>query len=132
MNVVEIKSCESQTTLSLSLYSGDEDEVRFLATISGAPFTGEILASTYVSGPPTALFDAMAASWTGWSGPKCWHAIDGELPLTATTTSLGKVTLIVEMRAASGDYTDTATATLKLEAGSLDRIADDVRSLFSA
>lgn len=111
MNVVEIKSCESQTTLSFSLYSRHEYENCFLAKISGAPFTGEVL-----------------ASWTGWSGTKSWHAIDGELSLTATTTSLGKVTLVVEMSAGSGDY--TLTATVKLEAGSLDRVADDVRSVF--
>ena len=129
MNVVEIKSCESRTILSLSLHSRREDEVRFLAKSSGAPFNGEVLVSTYFSGPPTRLFDAMATSSTGWSGSISWQAIDGELSLTATSTSLGKVTMLVEMSTDSGSY--TATATLKLDAGALDRIADDVRSLFS-
>ncbi len=52
-----------------------------------------------------------------------------ELSLTATTTSLGNVRLVVRMRGAdSSDY--TASAILKFEAGSLDCIADDVRDLF--
>jgi len=114
--------------LTLSRHSRNTDEVLFLATISAAPFSGEVLASTYVSGPPTSLFDDMATSWTGWSGSKDWHAVDGDLSLTATSTSLGKVTLVVEMSANSGD--DTLKATLKLEAGGLDRIAHDVRSIF--
>jgi Family of unknown function (DUF6228) len=130
MDIVDIKSCESRVTLSFAVHSRHKDEIRFVAKISGAPFTGEVLASTYFKGPPTSLFDDMAACWTGWSGQKSWEAIDGELSLTATTTSLGKVTLLVRMNADSGDY--TATAVLKLEAGSLDRIAGDVRSLFSA
>ncbi|WP_418017024.1 DUF6228 family protein [Paraburkholderia caribensis] len=85
-------------------------------------------ASTYISGPPTTLFDDMATSWTGWSGSKDWHAIDGHLSFTATITSLRKVTLVVETSANSGD--DTLKATLKLDAGGLDRIAHDVRSIF--
>lgn len=128
MNVVTIKSCESRTKLSFAVHSRHQDEIRFWATISGAPFTGEVLASTYHVGSPTGLFDDMAACWVGWGGQKCWQAIDGELCLTATATSLGKVTLVAEMMAESGSY--TAAATLKLEAGSLDRIADEVRSLF--
>ena len=128
MNVIETKSCDSQTVLTLSPHSRNPDEVLFLAKISAAPFSGEVLASTYVNGPPTTLFDDMATSWTGWSGSKDWHAIDGDLSFGATITSLGNVTLVVEMSANSGD--DTLKATLKLEAGSLDRIAHDVRSIF--
>jgi hypothetical protein len=128
MTIVTVKSCESRTTLSFAVHSRHRDEIRFWATISGAPFTGEVLASTYHVGSPTALFDDMAACWVGWSGKKCWQAIDGELCLTATSTSLGNVTLIVEMMAESGGY--TAAATLKLEAGNLGRVADEVRSLF--
>ncbi len=55
-----------------------------------------------------------------------WEAIDGELSLAATTTPMGNVTLIVKMSVNDGDY--TATALLKLEAGSLQRIAEDVRA----
>lgn len=110
------------------MHNRSADEIRFRAKISGAPFTGEVLASTYFCGPPTTLFDDMAASWTGWSGQKSWQAIDGDLSLTATTTSLGNVTLVVEMSTHSGDY--TAKAVLKLEAVSLDRVAAEVRSLF--
>jgi hypothetical protein len=100
-----------------------------LAKISGTPFTGEVLASTYHNGPPTALFDDMAACCTGWQGQKIWEAIDDELSLKATTTSLGSVTLAVKMSVDHGDC--TVTALLKLEAGSLERIADNIRALFA-
>lgn len=129
-DMVEIKSCETCATLAFTVQSRDQDEIRFLARIAGTPFIGEVVASTYHNGPPTTLFDDMARCWTGWHGQKSWEAIDGELSLIATMTSLGKVTLVVKMSVDDGDY--TATAVLNLEAGSLDRIADDVRSLFSA
>lgn len=128
MDIVDIKSCDSRTTLSFSVHSRNADEIRFFARISGAPFTGEVLASTYHNGPPTAFFDDMARNWTGWGGKKGWEAIDDELSLTATTTSLGNVTLVIKMSANAGDY--TASAAIKLEAGRLDCIAEDVRSLF--
>lgn len=128
MDIIDIKSCDSRTTLSFAVHSRNADEIRFFARISDAPFTGEVLASTYHNGPPTEFFDDMAKNWTGWEGQKGWEAIDGELSLTATTTSLGNVTLVVRMSADSGDY--TASAILKFEAGSLDCIADDVRDLF--
>lgn len=127
--MVEIKSCETRATLSFTVQNRDQNEIRFLARTAGTPFTGEVLASTYHNGPPTALFDDIAACWTGWQGQKSWEAIDGELSLTATTTSSGKVTLVVKMSADDGDC--STAAVLKLEAGSLDRIADDIRSLFS-
>lgn len=128
--MVEIKYCESRATLSFVALSRHADEIRFVARISGAPFNGEVIASTYFNGPPTALFDDMAACWTGWNGQKSWNAIDGELSLAATTSSLGNVTLVVKMYANSGET--SLTAVIRLEAGNLDRIAADVRSLFTA
>ncbi|SEA67322.1 hypothetical protein SAMN05192564_102649 [Paraburkholderia sartisoli] len=43
--------------------------------------------------------------WTRLDGQKSWEGIDEELSLTATITSLGKVTLVVRTGADDGDYT---------------------------
>jgi len=126
--MADIKSCETGATLSLTLESRDDYETQFLARLTGTPFVGEVVASTYHNGPPSALFDQMAECWSGWQGQKSWEAIDGNLSLAATTTPLGKVTLVVKMSVNDGNF--TATALLKLEAGSLQRIAEDVRAVF--
>lgn len=128
-NMADIKCSETAARFSLTLLGRGQDEVRFLARLTGAPFIGEVVASTYFSGPPSALFDDMAQCWTGWQGEKRWEEIDGVLSLAATATSVGHVTLLVRMSTNGGDY--TATAVLRLEAGSLERIAEDVRTVFS-
>ncbi|MGA4005806.1 DUF6228 family protein [Ralstonia nicotianae] len=127
--MADIKCSETAATLSLTLLGRGQHEIQFLARLRGAPFIGEVVASTYFNGPPSALFDDMAEYWTGWQGEKSWDEIDGALSLAATATSLGHVTLFVRMSANDGDY--TATAVLRLEAGSLERIAEDVRAVFS-
>lgn len=70
MDILDIKSCDSRTTLSFAVHSRNADEIRFFARISDAPFTGEVLASTYHNGPPTEFFDDLAKNWTGWEGQK--------------------------------------------------------------
>src|SRR5215210_9208315 len=57
--------------------------------------------SRFIQGPD-ALFSEMAQSWRGWSGEKTWHALEGELTLTATMDSLGHVTIRVQLQPTAG------------------------------
>jgi hypothetical protein len=89
MDAIEIKSCDGSTTLILRVIGRSTDQIDFVAAIKGAPFVGKVRSSTYFSGPPSLLFRDMAESWKGWNGEKVWAALDGELRITATSSSLG-------------------------------------------
>lgn len=128
MDTVSIKSCDDSTTLSFWLLGRTNDAIDFVASVTGAPFVGEVQSSTYFSGPPSLLFREMAESWKGWKGEKVWSALDGELSLLATTTSLGHVTLKIEMVDPSGNF--RLFAILGLEAGQLEEIYKNVSAVF--
>lgn len=84
METIEIKSCDDATTLSLRIVGGNEEGSNFVASVTGAPFIGEVNTTTYFVGPPSLLFRDMADNWRGWKGEKIWGALDGEFMLTAT------------------------------------------------
>ncbi len=128
MEVIEIKSCDDSTTLSFRVVGGNEEGANFIASVTGAPFVGEVTTTTYFVGPPSLLFREMADNWQGWKGEKVWAALDGEFTLTATTTSLGRVSVAIEMVEMAGSF--KLVATLGLEAGQLEKISNRVESLF--
>ncbi|WKJ91612.1 DUF6228 family protein [Methylomonas montana] len=128
MDTVSIKSCDDSTTLSFRLSRRTSDAIEFVASLTGAPFVGEVQSTTYFSGPPTILFREMAESWKGWKGEKVWSALDGELSLSATSTSLGHISLKIEMVGQSGDF--RLYAILGLEAGQLEEIYKNVSVVF--
>ena len=128
MEAIEIKSCDDATTLSLKVTSSNEDCLNFVASITGAPFTGGVKTTTYYVGPPSLLFRDMADNWKGWKGEKIWEALDGEFALRATATSLGRITVVMEMVEMSGAF--RLEATLVLEAGQLESISKSVESVF--
>src|SRR5690606_1962935 len=114
METIEIKSCDDATTLSLKIVDGNEEGSNFVASVTGAPFIGEVTTTTYFVGPPSLLFRDMADNWQGWKGEKVWGALDGEFTLTATATSLGRIKVIVELVEMAGAF--RLEATLALEA----------------
>ncbi len=128
MKAIEIKSCDDTTTLSLRVTGGNEVCSSFVASVTGAPFTGGINTTTYYVGPPSLLFREMANHWQGWDGEKVWAALDGEFTLRATSTSLGRITVMIEMVELSGAF--RLEATLALEAGQLENISKRVESVF--
>ena len=128
MKAIEIKSCDDATTLSLRVTGGNEVCASFVASVTGAPFTGGVNTTTYYVGPPSLLFREMADHWQGWDGEKTWAALDGEFTLRATSTSLGRITVMIEMVELSGAF--RLEATLALEAGQLENISKRVESVF--
>ncbi len=128
MEKVSIKSCDDATALTFRLSGSTSDAVDFVASVTGAPFVGEVQSSTYYSGPPSLLFREMADSWKGWKGEKVWSAIDGELTLSAASSALGHVTLKIVMMDQSGNC--RLYAVLGLEAGQLEEVSKNVCSLF--
>jgi len=127
MGSVEIKSCYDSTTLTLTVLGDEFGETGFSAEISGAPFNGAVRSSTWHNGPPTLLFQELAQDWKGWRGEKEWAALEGELRLTATCDSRGHIALAVYLSEQSGDF--TASATIWLEAGQLERVFQRVNAV---
>ncbi len=70
----------------------------------------------------------MADHWQGWKGEKAWGALDGEFTLKATATSLGHISIIIEMVEMAGAF--RLGATLHLEAGQLEEISKKMETLF--
>ncbi len=128
METIEIKSCDDSTTLTLRIVGGNEEGSNFVASVTGAPFIGEVTTTSYFVGPPSLLFRDMADNWQGWKGEKVWGALDGEFTLTATATSLGRITVLIDMVEMAGAF--RLEATLGLEAGQLEKISKRVESLF--
>lgn len=128
MDTIEIKSCDDATTLTFKIVDGNEEGSNFVASVTGAPFIGEVTTTTYFVGPPSLLFRDMADNWQGWKGEKVWGALDGEFTLTATATSLGRIKVIVELVEMAGAF--RLEATLALEAGQLEKISKRVESVF--
>lgn len=128
MEAIEIKSCDDATTFSLKITGGNEECSNFVAAVTGAPFTGGVNTTTYFVGPPSLLFQDMADNWQFWKGEKIWGALDGEFTLRATATSLGRITVMIEMVEMSGAF--RLEATLALEAGQLENTSKRVESAF--
>ena len=128
MDTIEIKSCDDATTLTFKIVDGNEEGSNFVASVTGAPFIGEVTTTTYFVGPPSLLFRDMADNWQGWKGEKVWGALDGEFTRTATATSLGRIKVIVELVEMAGAF--RLEATLALEAGQLEKISKRVESVF--
>ena len=78
------------------------------------------------------FFRSMSDEWRGWSGSKSWVSLERDLRLTASHDSLGHVFLRVELSRDSGAPDPwKVDAGLTLEAGALERIAEDAEALFS-
>jgi hypothetical protein len=64
----------------------------------------------------------IASSWKGWSGEKSWSSIEGDFQLTATSDSLGHVTIRCHLSSGAPEGW-SATVWLHAEAGNLEAIA---------
>ena len=121
-----VKSSRDATTSTFSGVSGES----FVAELNSPHFFGRVVVSTYLSGPPSLLFDEMAREWKGWDRKKTWAALDEELCIEATSDHTGHTALLVTMRDSSDPADWNLRATLELEAGQLEQVAKSVRYLF--
>lgn len=126
-NFVTIRSTSDATRLTFSDAVGES----FTAFIENAHFSGRVVVSTYISGPPSLLFEEMAREWRGWKGEKEWVDLDDNLRLTATTDLTGHTSLHVIMRDYSCSTDWRLQATLILEAGQLAEMARAMKKIFA-
>lgn len=76
------------------------------------------------------LFLDMAKNWTGWEGAKTWDAIEGDFSLSCTSDKLGHITLEVELAGRDPPELWSAKFNVEVEAGQLEKIASEMRTLF--
>ena len=79
------------------------------------------------------LFETLAADWKGWEGERTWRSLESDVALGATHNKLGTVRLKVRLRSDVYDPTEghvwAAEASLFLDAGGLDRLANEAARL---
>jgi hypothetical protein len=69
----------------------------------------------------------LAEDWRGWEGVRSWRSLEGDLELSATSDSLGHVSLEVRLEEGAPPRW-RLEGTLQLEAGGLDRLAARARA----
>ena len=91
-------------------------------------------ASVYSSdyGPELpAFFKELATAWRGWVGEKTWRSLEGELWMSATSDSLGHITIEVNLQPSAGPDVWRAITYVHVEAGQLDYIHSRLVSFFA-
>lgn len=126
-NTITIKSLSDGARLTFA----DLEGVSFSATMESAHFSGHVVTSTRASGPPSLLFDEIAREWRGWEQKKQWLALDDDLRLTAISDRRGHIYLQVVMRDSGRPDGWRLEATLQLEAGQLEALAQTMSEFFS-
>ncbi len=131
---IVIKSAQGATTLEFIALERSEDEIVFRARLVDPisyKYSGEVRASTHLVPPLSQFFRQIAEQWKGWNGEIRWESIDGKdglLNLVATSDALGHVFIAVEMRDFMNEF--RLRGVIKLEAGQLDSVAQQVEKLF--
>lgn len=85
--------------------------------------------SGVIQGPET-FFQDIAQNWRGWEGEKTWYALEGELELTATSDSLGHITIHVQLRPTAGPEGWRVISYAYAEAGQLDSLSRRATQFF--
>lgn len=79
----------------------------------------------------SAFFSDLAANWKGWPSAKQLESLEGHLAVSATSDSLGHISLRVKLRDIIPGAPDwRAEGTLVVEAGQLDRLANEAKKFF--
>lgn len=94
-------------------------------TISAKPYL-------YIDGVGLAnFFRSMANEWKGWEGSKSWASIENDFELEATNNGTNSVDLFFSLRKNIGADDDWEfKGKIKVELGALDKVAEDIETLF--
>ena len=79
---------------------------------------------------PEAFFHEIAKNWRGWTGEKTWHALEGELNLSATADSLGHITIRVQLQPTAGPEGWRVISYAYVEAGQLESLSRRAAKFF--
>ena len=127
-STIEIRSSSGGRSLRFHSRSGDY----FVASIEGDGPQASVIVWGYTDCSLLVdLFTSIARDWQGWQGERTWASIEGEFRITATTTRLGRVTLMVQLAHTDGEDDWRLTIPVFTEAGQLEGIARRAAAFFS-
>ena len=115
-----IKSSRSDAVIEFSMPREEFVEV----SLARHDLKARRLVSLYTN--PTgiaALFRSMADEWRGWSGPKSWESLEGEMALAAVHDGVGHITLRVALVNLDAGEPWKLETELELEPGALEALA---------
>ena len=127
MTALELKSPRDGSVLRFQLVKRYEEEVEFEVSVQTPWFTGRAPSSTFMNGPPSAMFRAMANEWQGWKGSKSWKDLEDRVSLSGVTDSTGHVSITVDL--VGQDYETRLRVVIEYEAGQLEEMASTVARL---
>lgn len=104
----------------------------FYAELAGLTASG--IVQVYVDTTPSNLnnfFQELASHEKPWTGKKNWESLDGELYISASSSSLGNVIFEVTLRDLLGSPEESTVSTgINTEWGQLAQIAKDAEKFF--
>ena len=123
-----LKSSDSDATLRF----GPIEDDYIAVSLSASSYSGRHRTYLHTDAPHIASFFSEAAeNWRNWDGVREWSSLEGDVQLTLEADRLGHITLKVRIIGDSGGRDPwQLTATLALEAGQLEGIANDARRHF--
>jgi Family of unknown function (DUF6228) len=73
------------------------------------------------------FFEDLARHWKGWEGEKRWCSVEDNFVLSATSDSLGHVSLGVTLRSGPYDEDWTVETAVTIDSGKLENVAGEIK-----
>lgn len=128
MERVIIRSSCSDASITFCERDGDD----FTVLVSDRAFNVRRTVYGYLQYPELVrLFKRMADAWDGWPGAMMWSSLENEMELVATHDRLGHITLGLKLRHPGIAEPWDMQAHVTVDAGQLDRIAQEMDLFFS-
>ena len=118
-HLIVIKSSKKGETLSFEKIGAKQVRI----CLDGGNFNASVRAYDENWSRVGTFFSALAENDGTWSGEKTFEALEGEIPLKATTDNLGHLKLQVRCFHDDGDRWETS-GVIYIDSGSLTSIAD--------
>ena len=132
MEPLRIKSARDSSELVLGPPEGSGGEGSVPVSLVGTAMTARVEAYEHNYHHLVSFFDDLAKNWRGWTGEKTWESVEHHIALRATADRQGHVYLRAALRDVDDPSDWRAEATLLVEAGQLDALADSARRIFGA
>lgn len=127
MSEFRIKSSDTDLQLKLS----ELDSESFTAQIKSFRINATRTIWTYTDIDGIAnLIESLASQQNPWFGVKCWESVEGEFKLSASCSSLGKVTFGIELSDYDCSEAWLIKTQLSSEFGQLSELAKSARAFF--
>jgi hypothetical protein len=132
MSQFELHCTTSDTVLRFSgeVPRGADADGWFLVSLEGGELSASVRVYDIHPHHWSLFFEQLAEHWRGWPGERSHESLEHHLRLSASTDSLGHISLRLLLRGIDSGSNWRAEETLFLEAGQLERVAKAARRFF--